>query len=129
MCLFREIVNLDCHLFTVHKLEKLRSSSAQLNCGLLKKQEPLLPTKKIQSLEYMRACNAQNLAAWIILHETVNHIAERDSDGELDWLAEEFNAIYKESNNTDISQKGLMDNIEEERDEYLEYNNEDLILV
>ena len=60
------------------------------------------------------------------MHETVNHIAERDSDGELDWLAEEFNAIYKEYNNTDISQKGLVDNIEEERDEYLEYNNEDL---
>ena len=44
--LFTENVNLDCHLFTVHKWDKLWSSAAQLNFGLLEKQEPLLPTKK-----------------------------------------------------------------------------------
>ena len=58
--------------------------------------------------------------------ETENYIGERDSDGELDWLAEEFNAIYEKHNNIELSQKALMENIEEECDEYLEYDNEDL---
>ena len=39
-------MNLDCHLFTVHKWDKLRSSSARLDFGLRKKREPLSPTKR-----------------------------------------------------------------------------------
>ena len=58
--------------------------------------------------------------------DTKNYIGERDSDGELDWLAEEFNVIYEERNNIELSQKALMENIEEESDEYLEYDNQDL---
>lgn len=58
--------------------------------------------------------------------ETENYTGERDSNGELDWLVEEFNAIHEEDNNIELSQKALMENIEEERDEYLEYDNEDL---
>ena len=39
-------MNFDCHLFAVHKWDKLWSSSAQLNFGSQKKREPLSPMQR-----------------------------------------------------------------------------------
>ena len=171
--LFFYLGKLDRHLFTVHKWDKLRSSSARLNFGLRKKREQpgcmkdvlrihnhLRQTHKItdsvrineltkkakrySSRKKVKKVNLyqkiqsnssdsdsgekEELIRKVCLEqlETENYIGERDSDGELDWLAEEFNAIYEERNNIELSQKAVMENIEEERDEYLEYDNEDL---
>ena len=54
----------------------------------------------------------------------MNHVADSDSDQELDWLAEEFNFIYEKCSNIQFGQKALMENIEEQN-KYLEYDNED----
>ena len=129
----KDVLRIHNHLRQTHKI----TDSVRIN-ELTKKAKRYSSRKKVKKVNLYQKIQSnssdsdsgekEELIRKVCLEqlETENYIGERDSDGELDWLAEEFNAIYEERNNIELSQKALMENIEEERDEYLEYDNEDL---
>ena len=116
----KDMLRIHNHLRQTHKI----TDSVRIN-ELTKKAKRYSSRKKVKKVNLYQKIQSnssdsdsgekEELIRKVCLEqlETENYIGERDSDGELDWLAEEFNAIYEERNNIELSQKALMENIEE----------------